>query len=61
MIGPGDVEAAWRLIQPHVRRTPALDLPAGMFGISSTLALKLDGFLQGRDEELRTALRLLGR
>ncbi|HEV7544765.1 MAG TPA: pyridoxal-phosphate dependent enzyme, partial [Reyranella sp.] len=42
MIGPSDVEAAWRLIQPHVRRTPALDLPAGMFGISSTLALKLE-------------------
>ncbi|HEY2610251.1 MAG TPA: serine/threonine dehydratase [Reyranella sp.] len=42
MIGPSDVEAAWRLIQPHVRRTPAIELPAGMFGISSTLALKLE-------------------
>ena len=42
MIGRSDVEAAWRLIQPHVRRTPAIELPAGMFGISSTLALKLE-------------------
>jgi tRNA nucleotidyltransferase (CCA-adding enzyme) len=29
--------------------------------LKETLALKLDGFVQGRDEELRTALRLLGR
>jgi threonine dehydratase len=42
MIGPSDVEAARRLIQPYVRRTPVLELPAGMFGISSTLALKLE-------------------
>src|SRR6266851_4898244 len=42
MIGRSDVEAAWRLIQPHVRRTPAIDLPAGMFGVSSPLALKLE-------------------
>jgi threonine dehydratase len=42
MIGRSDVEAAWRLIQPHVRRTPAIDLPAGTFGVSSTLALKLE-------------------
>jgi threonine dehydratase len=42
MIGGSDVEAAWRLIQPHVRRTPAIDLSAGTFGVSSTLALKLE-------------------
>lgn len=42
MIGRSDVEAAWRLIQPHVRRTPALELPAGTFGVSSPLALKLE-------------------
>lgn len=37
-----DVEAAWRLIRPHVRRTPALELPAGSLGISTPLALKLE-------------------
>ena len=29
--------------------------------LKQTLTLKLDGFVSGRDEELRTALRLLGR
>jgi len=38
----GDVEAAWRLIQPHVRRTPALELPAGSLGLRAPVALKLE-------------------
>src|SRR6266851_2402109 len=42
MIGRSDVEAAWRLIRPHVRRTPALELLAGTLGVSSPLALKLE-------------------
>jgi threonine dehydratase len=42
MIGPGEVEAAWRLIRPHVRRTPAIDLLAGALGLSSPLALKFE-------------------
>ncbi|MBN9490389.1 MAG: threonine/serine dehydratase [Alphaproteobacteria bacterium] len=42
MIGRSDVEAAWRLIQPHVRRTPVLELPAGSFGVRAPLALKLE-------------------
>ncbi len=42
MIGRSDVEAAWRLIQPHVHRTPALELPTGTLGVSSPLALKLE-------------------
>jgi threonine dehydratase len=42
MIGPSDVEAAWRLIRPHVRRTPAIELSAGALGLSSPLALKLE-------------------
>jgi threonine dehydratase len=42
MIGPSEVEAAWRLIQPHVRRTPAIELLAGALGLSSPLALKLE-------------------
>ncbi len=42
MISPSDVEAAWALIRPHVRRTPAIELAAGAFGIGAPLALKLE-------------------
>jgi threonine dehydratase len=42
MIGGHEVEAAWQLIRPHIRRTPVVDLPAGALGISSPLALKLE-------------------
>ena len=42
MIGPADVEAAWRLIRSHVRRTPVIELPAGTLGIGAPLALKLE-------------------
>ena len=35
--------------------------PAIGEALKQTLALKLDGFVSGRDEELHTALRLLGR
>ena len=34
MIGRSDVEAAWRRIKPHVRRTPAIELSAGSLGTS---------------------------
>jgi threonine dehydratase len=42
MIGRKDVEAAWSLIRPHVRRTPVLELPAGSLGLEAPLALKLE-------------------
>jgi threonine dehydratase len=42
MIGRKDVEAAWGLIRPYVRRTPALELPAGTLGLEAPLALKLE-------------------
>jgi len=42
MIGPSDVEAAWRLIRPYVRRTPAIELAAGSLGFAGPLALKLE-------------------
>ena len=42
MIGRNDVEAAWSLIRPHVRRTPALELAAGSLGLGQPLALKLE-------------------
>jgi len=42
VISRTDVEAAWRLIASQVRRTPALELPAGGFGVTAPLALKLE-------------------
>ena len=39
----------------------APESPAIGRALKETLALKLDGFVAGRDEELATALRLLGR
>ena len=42
MIGHKDVEAAWSLIRPHVRRTPVLELPAGSLGFEAPLVLKLE-------------------
>ena len=41
-VAANDVAAAWRLIRPHIRRTPALELPAGMLGVAAPLALKLE-------------------
>jgi threonine dehydratase len=42
MISRSDVEAAWARIRPHVRRTPAIDLPPGTFGMAVPLVLKLE-------------------
>ncbi|NBS56140.1 MAG: threonine/serine dehydratase, partial [Betaproteobacteria bacterium] len=42
MISRTDVEAAWALIRPHVRCTPAIELAAGSLAIAAPLALKLE-------------------
>ena len=42
MISRRDVEAAWARIRPHVRRTPVVELPAGVFGGSASLVLKIE-------------------
>ncbi len=42
MISRSEVEAAWGLIRPHVRRTPVLELESGSFGVAAPLALKLE-------------------
>ena len=38
----GDIEAARARIAPHIRRTPALELAPGTFGLDSPLTLKLE-------------------
>lgn len=42
MIGRTEVEAAWSLIRPHVRRTPVIELVAGSLGVDAPVALKLE-------------------
>lgn len=42
MISRTQVEAAWGLIRPHVRRTPVIELAAGALGMTAPLALKLE-------------------
>jgi hypothetical protein len=44
-----------------LKREGVPESPALGRALKETLALKLDGFVSGRDEELRAALRLLGR
>jgi tRNA nucleotidyltransferase (CCA-adding enzyme) len=44
-----------------LKEAGAPESPAIGRALRETLALKLDGYVEGRDEELRTALRLLGR
>ncbi len=41
-IGRADIEDATRRIRPYVRRTPALQLGRGAFGLDCRIALKLD-------------------
>ncbi len=42
MISRNEVEAAWGLIRPHVRRTPVIELSSGALGVTAPLALKLE-------------------
>lgn len=42
MTSTKDVEAAWRLIRPYIRRTPAIELVGGALGFAAPLALKLE-------------------
>ena len=42
MISRQHVEAAWRLVRPHVRRTPCIELTPGALGVGAPLALKLE-------------------
>jgi tRNA nucleotidyltransferase (CCA-adding enzyme) len=44
-----------------LKQAGAPESPAIGRALKETLALKLDGFVEGRDEELQTALRLVGR
>jgi tRNA nucleotidyltransferase/poly(A) polymerase len=54
-------DAAIEITGEDLKQAGAPESPAMGRVLKETLALKLDGFVDGRDEELRTALRLLGR
>jgi tRNA nucleotidyltransferase (CCA-adding enzyme) len=53
-------DAALAITGDDLKKAGALESPAIGRALKETLALKLDGFVEGRDEELHTALRLLG-
>jgi len=59
MIGPREVEAAARLIEGRVRRTPALSLPAGAFGLAFAVALKLESLQASGSFKARGAFHKL--
>ncbi|HEY6981613.1 threonine/serine dehydratase [Reyranella sp.] len=42
MIARQHVEAAWARLRPHVRRTPAIEVAAGTFGLAGSVVLKLE-------------------
>jgi hypothetical protein len=54
-------DARLEITGDDLKRAGAPESPAIGRALKETLALKLDGFVEGHDEELRTALRLLGR
>jgi threonine dehydratase len=58
MIGRAEVEAAWQRIKPHVRRTPVIEL-TGAFGMSASLALKLESLQPGGSFKARGAFHKL--
>ena len=59
MIGRREVEAAWQRIRPHVRRTPVIELPAGVLGLAAPLALKLESLQPGGSFKARGAFHKL--
>jgi threonine dehydratase len=59
MIGRREVEAAWRLIRPHVRRTPVIELASGALGVPAPLALKLESLQVGGSFKGRGAFHKL--
>jgi len=59
MIGRREVEAAWQLIRPYVRRTPVIELPAGALTVRAPLALKLESLQVGGSFKGRGAFHKL--
>jgi threonine dehydratase len=49
MIGRGEVEAAWQLIRPHIRRTPVVEFAAARTSVVLKLeSLQVSGSFKGR-------------
>ncbi len=59
MIGRREVEAAWQLIRPHIRRTPVVEVPTGVLGTRAPLALKLESLQVGGSFKGRGAFHKL--
>ncbi len=59
MTGPGEIEAAARRISAYVRRTPALAMEAGVFGLPVALVLKLESLQHAGSFKARGAFNAL--
>lgn len=59
MLSVSDVEAAWRRIAPHIRRTPVIEAEAGLFGQAEPASLKLELFQHGGSFKPRGAFNNL--
>lgn len=59
MLSLSDVEAAWRRIAPHIRRTPVIEAEAGVFGQAEPATLKLELFQHGGSFKPRGAFNNL--
>jgi threonine dehydratase len=53
------IRAAYARIQPHIRVTPVLDCPAGVFGLGQPLSLKLELFQHAGSFKPRGAFNTL--
>jgi len=58
-VSRSSILAAYGRIEPHIRRTPVIDLPTGAFGISRSLSLKLELFQHAGSFKPRGAFNTL--
>ncbi|MCA3582463.1 MAG: threonine/serine dehydratase [Methylocystis sp.] len=58
-VSRSSIRAAYRRIEPHIRRTPVIELPTGAFGIARPLSLKLELFQHAGSFKPRGAFNTL--
>lgn len=59
VISQADIKAAYTRIQPHIRRTPTLDIEAGTFSQTGPVSLKLEQFQHTGSFKVRGAFNTL--
>jgi threonine dehydratase len=53
------IQAAYKRIEPYIRKTPVIDLPSGAFGLKNPLSLKLELFQHSGSFKARGAFNTL--